>query len=170
MARNMMTNLSTRVNAAMRRAGLVVLAALAFAPQAAVSQQVDGPVHIGIIRPAIDGADALVASQRPDGTWDDVDYRSQLRGDWATAGHLYHYRDLASAYHASGDVRYLEAAKKALAWWAEVMPVCPNWWYNEIGCPRAVGPATVMIMESLDGKDIEAAAKILAKASFKQTG
>lgn len=116
------------------------------------------------------GADALVAAQRSDGTWADVDYQSKLRGDWGTAGHLYHYRDLASAYHASGDVRYLEAAKKALAWWAEVMPVCPNWWYNEIGCPRAVGPATVMIMESLDSNDIEAAAKILAKASFKQTG
>lgn len=108
----------------------------------------------------------LLESQKEDGTWASVDYKDKLRGAWKTAKHMENYRTLAVAYHATGNVKYLDAARKALKYWYETMPTCPNWWYNQIGIPRAFGPATLLIMKDLPQEDIDGAIKILKLSRF----
>lgn len=115
-------------------------------------------------------ADNLLESQKDDGSWDGIDYQSQIRGAWPTERHVLNFSTLACAYYQTGKEAYLSAARKALKYWYVNMPVCPNWWYNEIGIPRSLGPSVILIMKDLPQEDIDGAAKILAKSSFKQTG
>lgn len=154
---------------------LAVLSASLFAEERILTEATHAHViefFETVLKPGygIKDVDRLVAEQKADGTWDDVDYNSKLRGAWRTALHIDRYAGLAAAFHRTGNQKYLLAAKKALNYWAETMPVCPNWWYNEIGCPRSLGPATILVMKDLSQEDIDKAVKILSRASFKQTG
>ncbi|MDO4949405.1 MAG: polysaccharide lyase family 8 super-sandwich domain-containing protein [Bacteroidales bacterium] len=114
-----------------------------------------------------------LSAQNADGSWPDVEYNDhddRNRGAWRSMLHLTRYRILCCAYHLTKKQEYLDGAQKALRYWYETMPYSPNWWYNEIGAPRSLGPATILIMKSLSQKDLQGAAKVLSAAKIQKTG
>lgn len=119
---------------------------------------------------SVPNADTFLASQQEDGTWTDIDYKSQLLGAWPCAIHASRYKILASAYHQTGEKKYLDGARKALKYWMVNKPVSDNWWYNQIGIPEQFGPASVLIMGSLSKEEINGVVEILSKARFGMTG
>ncbi len=121
---------------------------------------------------AVNASDAL-STQNADGSWPDVNYNDhddRNRGAWQSMAHLNRYRSLCCAYHLTQERKYLHAASKALRYWYETMPYSPNWWWNEIGAPRCLGPATILIMNDLSDNDLKGAAKVLNAAKIQKTG
>lgn len=82
---------------------------------------------------------SVLDSQRPDGTFSDVNYRDRDGGRWDLRRHWQKLEILARACHAETvpeqSARLRSAVIRGIEHWAENGYVCPNWWYNEIGIP-----------------------------------
>ena len=93
----------------------------------------------------------IVAAQRPDGSWPDVDYAADGGSVWSPSRHLSdHALYLARAAFASGDASLRAAVVKALDRWAANPPQCANWWWNEIGAPQDFALAALLVDAALD--------------------
>ena len=97
-----------------------------------------------------DQAAKLLASQKDDGSWPDVEYASQARSSWPPATHL--TRALALTVYArridtppADAAKSLAAVHKALAYWKQHDYQCPNWWYNQIGVPKIIGNTALLL-------------------------
>ena len=82
----------------------------------------------------------------PAGRWADLDYDSPARSGWPPQIHNNRLLAMAAAAGrpdvAEADrARLLDAAHRAFAWWIAHDYQCPNWWYNQIGVPKAIGTA-----------------------------
>ena len=131
----------------------------------------DNPGHTGTDG---DRSDSLIAGESPfTYKWADIEYAPGDRTVWESVTHL---RRILSAVSCAGpgrlrsDAAFRERITGALRFWTVLDLKNPNWWYNEIGCPRSLGPATILVMKDLSQEDIDKAVKILSRASFKQTG
>ena len=81
---------------------------------------------------------------KPDGSWADIDYANPCRSAWPAAQHPQRILTLAIAEHQPGITKEERAQLKAaclsaMAWWRLHDPQNPNWWYNVIGVPQALG-------------------------------
>lgn len=133
-----------------------------------------------VIRELPEGAnDSLTArwltSFRSDSTWGDIDYASQQRGAWPPAYHLQRiseisrsYKTPASPYYAQPEVSRL--LHQALNKWFDMGLQCPNWWYNEIGGPRFLGPALLMLDKELSPQERQRAVSYMGQARIGMTG
>jgi len=98
---------------------------------------------------ATDLALKLVAEQKSDGTWPDVDYAGKGRASWGPFAQL--TRTLSLTLYArrspgTDDARKcLAAAHLALAYWDKNDFKCPNWWYNTIGVPKMLGTIGILM-------------------------
>lgn len=106
----------------------------------------------------------------PDGSFSDVDYQSRIRGGWPVEIHALRVQRLAIRYVRKGDMAARDAALSAMRYWHSEMPECPNWWYNEIGVPRAMGPAYLLLLDDMSKQDVEGAIRVLGRAGLRQTG
>ena len=97
------------------------------------------------------GAAKYRATIRPDGSWPDIDYSSQLRSKWTTATkHLkVRLHALASDWYRNRNRASLDAAHLALRFWLSRRFTNPNWWWNVIGVPMCIGDAALMMDEEL---------------------
>ncbi|MBN2307540.1 MAG: polysaccharide lyase 8 family protein [Candidatus Hydrogenedentes bacterium] len=89
-----------------------------------------------------------------DGSWPDVDYANQARTAWTASHHLSRIRTMATAYcapgsPANGDAALKAAILKALDFWFAKDLRNPNWWWNEIGVQLTLGPALLMLDDTL---------------------
>ncbi len=113
---------------------------------------------------------------RPDGTWPDVDYRSQQRSSWHTAAHLYRVRAMAQAYAArghalAGDRALRDAIVRALGHWLEKDYRNPNWWWNRIGVPKEVDRILLLMGDAVPKPLFDKAVNgILARPGIGMTG
>ena len=112
----------------------------------------------------------LVRLQNADGSFSDIDYDDSKRSAWEPKEHAMRIERLAIRYARTGDPLSLELARKALRYWGWRKPVCRNWWYNEIGIPRRIGPAALLLKDALSGEEIAVAIEVLEKASISRTG
>ena len=98
------------------------------------------------------GAAKYRATIRPDGSWPDIDYSSQLRSKWTTATkHLkVRLHALASDWYRNRNRASLDAAHLALRFWLSRRFTNPNWWWNVIGVPMCIGDAALMIYHNID--------------------
>ena len=55
-------------------------------------------------------------------------------------------------------------------YWFQNKPVCKNWWYNEIGIPKVLGPVFLLMKEQLSPQEKQAAVEVMEKARFGMTG
>lgn len=83
--------------------------------------------------------------------------------------------ELAKLYRAEeGDCHWepkLESViHLALGYWFREKPVCKNWWYNQIGVPKTLGPAFLLMKEQLNPEEKEAAIEVMENAKFGMTG
>lgn len=118
---------------------------------------------------------AFMQSQLPDGSWPDIDYKDNKRSRWAPANHATRIQALSKIYKTPGSKFYnskeLSAViHKAMDFWFGAGLVCPNWWYNEIGVPRLLGPAFLLLKNELSATEKEHADEVLSKAGFRMTG
>lgn len=91
---------------------------------------------------------------QPDGSWPDLDYASQARSGWSPATHWSRVAAMVTAASdpamASGDrAVLLTAVHRAFAFWAAHDFQCTNWWFNEIGIPKAIGTASLLLGDEL---------------------
>jgi chondroitin AC lyase len=99
-----------------------------------------------------------VASQRPDGSWSDVDYADRTSSangkTWSAYIALYRMLALTQAYRdpdaaGFGDPAVLTAVERALLHWDAVDPGNSNWWETEIGESIAMGRISVLLGDVL---------------------
>ena len=112
------------------------------------------------------GADG-VRAQREAGTWPDVDDTTVTRSRWPIRTHLEHLVDLARAKRTPET----EAAfHKALGYWLKGDYTNPNWWWNEIGVPLAIGSAALQMDDCLTDAERKGVLRIMARSTIRMTG
>jgi chondroitin AC lyase len=114
----------------------------------------------------------LLDTQGKDGSWPDIDYNDPATTTWPSLQHMDRARDLAlmwadphSELHREPRVR--EAVGRAWEFWFRRDPVNENWWHNEIGVPRALAPALLMLKEKLTPREKEQGLRILRRSEIK---
>ncbi|MFD0663347.1 polysaccharide lyase family 8 super-sandwich domain-containing protein [Thermocatellispora tengchongensis] len=62
-------------------------------------------------------------------------------------------------------------AMRALDAWLRLDPVCPNWWYNQLGVPRRLGDAALLLHPRLTAAQRERVGELLGRATWdRMTG
>lgn len=116
-----------------------------------------------------------LAEQTAEGTWPDIDYQDRKRSGWEPRVHTERILELAKQY-ASPQSPYYRSAQveacihKALRWWFTAKPVCPNWWYNQIGVPKTLGNAFLLFEPQLTADERQGAIEVMEHARFGMTG
>ena len=118
---------------------------------------------------------ALLANLKPDGSWADIDYADQTRGDWKAAHHTKRLLEMARIYSQPGTPLYRDTAlggaiHLALGNWLLKKYKNPNWWYQDIGTPRALAPVLLLMEKELSPKEKEAGLKIVGRCPIGSTG
>ncbi|MCI2083205.1 MAG: sugar lyase [Bacteroidales bacterium] len=109
------------------------------------------------------------------GEWSDIDYADKTRGRWQPTLHLTRLYALAKLYSDPGSKWYRnprlhEALHSGIAYWLRTMPVCPNWWHNDIGVPKKMTAILLMIRDELSEDEISGGLKVLERSKFGRTG
>lgn len=117
----------------------------------------------------------LSAFQPQDSLWPDLDYQSQQRGSWPPALHVQRISTIARSYKTPDSPYYNKqevsaVMHQAMNKWFDMGLVCPNWWYNEIGGPRILGPALIMLYDELTDAERLKAIKYMGQAKIGMTG
>lgn len=107
--------------------------------------------------------------------WKDIDYTDMSRGGWDMTLHITRIYALAKSYKWPQSPYYLdsklsELLHKAAGWWFDNMPVNPNWWHNDIGVPKKLSAAMILLHDELTDQEIEGALKVLERSRFGRTG
>ena len=117
-------------------------------------------------------AEQMLAAQREDGSWPDLDYDDPATTTWPSLRHMERARDLALTWADPGselhrDPRVREAVGRAWEFWFRRDPVNENWWHNEIGVPRALAPAMLVMKDELTPREKEQGLRILERSEIK---
>lgn len=112
---------------------------------------------------------------KAEGRWNDIDYSASDRGSWPATLHVTRMLSLAKLYKSPGsEWEGSEALKdllhSAMRWWFVNMPVCPNWWHNDIGVPKKMTTVLLMLRDELSPEEIEGGLKVLRRSKFGKTG
>lgn len=107
--------------------------------------------------------------------WKDIDYTDMSRGGWDMTLHITRIYALAKSYKWQQspfykDVKLGELLHKAAGWWFDNMPVNPNWWHNDIGVPKKLSAAMILLRDELSEKELQGALKVLERSKFGRTG
>lgn len=109
-----------------------------------------------------------------DGSWPDIDYAGAARSNWQAASHLHRLQLMAIACRlAQGDPSASTLRTKtllALSFWLDHDYQNPNWWWNEIGTPQAIGRAAILMRDSLTPDQMQKTIKILDRSVLSMTG
>ncbi len=117
-------------------------------------------------------AQELLLTQRPDGSWPDINYDDPAETKWPSLQHVERATLLATAWAKPGtDLHHNPAVREATgrAWefWFARDPINTNWWHNEIGVPRALAPGLLLLHDELTPREKEQGQRILARAEIK---
>ncbi len=126
-------------------------------------------------KPSEDHAEQYAASLSKDGTWADIDYGSRHRAGWQPASHLTRVRvmamRLAAGRQTGPETEALhQAIDRALDHWFAKRYQAPNWWWNEIGVPRAMRDIVVLLNNDLNGPRRQAAIEVIGQYRVSGTG
>ena len=116
-----------------------------------------------------------LSKQKSDGSWEDIDYQDKKRSGWEPKKHAERVLELSKLFHSPSTKYYhsekvLQSIHSALAYWFTNKPVCPNWWYNQIGVPKTFGEAFVLLEDQLSPKEKVGAIEVMDHAKFGMTG
>lgn len=119
--------------------------------------------------------DAYLSLLLPDGRWADIDYADTKRSGWEPKQHADRLLQMAKLYKTPGSPRFgskelCSQIHLALDFWLRERPKCLNWWQNEIGIPKTLGPACILIEDELSPGERSGIIDVLAAARFKMTG
>ncbi|GAB3414753.1 polysaccharide lyase family 8 super-sandwich domain-containing protein [Niabella aquatica] len=119
--------------------------------------------------------DIILSRYQPDGSFSDIDYESQNRSGWPSRLHVDRLQDLARNYKKKGGPYYMSSKilaiiHQSLQFWIDKKPVSSNWWYNQIGIPKALGETALLLEAELTQSEKAAVLSILQNARFGMTG
>lgn len=143
-------------------------------PEKEVSDQVVVELHQRYATPASE-VERLLAALQPDGSWNDVDYSDRKRSGWAPKVHADRILTLAKLYGMPRSdfyrsPRLCDALHRTMNFWFEKKLECPNWWYNQIGIPKTLGPAFLLFEEQLSAREKQEAVRVMEHSRFGMTG
>lgn len=107
-----------------------------------------------------------ISEQTENGTWPDINYQDQKRSGWEPRVHTERILELTKQY-TSPESPYYHSDKveacihKALHYWFTAKPVCPNWWYNQIGVPKTLGNAFLLFEPQLTAEERQSAIQVM---------
>ncbi len=112
---------------------------------------------------------------RKDGSWADINYADIKRSGWEPKQHAERILELSKLYYSEETEFYKseeisKAIHSALAYWFSAKLKCRNWWYNEIGVPKTLGPAFILLEEQLSVEEKQFAIEVMSDAKFGMTG
>ena len=75
----------------------------------------------------------ILQLQRSDGSWEDIDYDSQIRSNWCSGEHMRRTRNLARCWAKPGqklyhDPKIGDSIRRAVADWCNHKRQSANWW------------------------------------------
>lgn len=90
------------------------------------------------LQPDYPEAQEVLKSQKPDGSWADINYDDHIVSAWQPGKHIDRVKQLAGAYAKKGNPSYhdkamLAGVEKGLQFWYARKPKSDNWWHNFIG-------------------------------------
>jgi chondroitin AC lyase len=104
------------------------------------------------------------ASLRPDGSWEDIDYRDQTYSGWEPAEHVRRLQDMARSWRLGAGGPALKAKLlKALDCWLRRNPRCGSYWWNAIGVPLLLYPTLFLLEDELPDPSMKAGIDILGR-------
>lgn len=119
--------------------------------------------------------DEYLAGLNEDGAWKDINYQDTKRSGWEPKMHGRRILEMAKYYKSASidaprKAVVLAAIHRALNFWFTTSPVCKNWWYNQIGLPKNLGEAFVLLKDELTPKEMEGAVKVMSQSRLGMTG
>lgn len=110
-----------------------------------------------------------------DGSWRDIDYADTRRSGWDPKRHADRLLEMVKVYLTRGTPLYAsrslnEKIHRGLGYWFSTRPKCLNWWQNEIGVPKTLGPACLLIEDELTEEERQGIVDVLSAARIKMTG
>ncbi len=121
----------------------------------------------------------ILSTFHTDGSWSDINYQDKTRSGWKVKEHVErllpmcrYYRVLLSKNKNKEAQSLLVKIKQALRYWADMNPISPNWWHNEVGVPKTLGSALVLVWNELPSPLQDKLMKIVFKqhVQFGMTG
>lgn len=119
--------------------------------------------------------ESVLRTLRSDGTWSGINYADTNRSGWQPKKHLENilvlvkaYRTKSSSYHLSAEVE--DAVHRGLAYWITAKPVCPNWWYNQIGAPKTMSAIALLFEENMSKQERKGVIEVLNASKIGMTG
>jgi chondroitin AC lyase len=116
-----------------------------------------------------------IATVKSDGSWSDINYKDSDRSGWEPAKHAERILFLTKVYMNPGSPFYKneilgKALHNAMDFWFKAKLICPNWWYNEIGVPKTLGPAFILLRDLLTPDELASAVQVMNHSHFRMTG
>lgn len=133
-------------------------------------------VEYAVKTSASDGLAELHFSEiREDGTWADVDYASQRRGNWPTRIHLDRLCAMATMHADSRSAHFEDPvlARRILggvAHWIQKDYQNPNWYNARIGVPYRLGSVLLLLGDAVPEEILAGARPILFRSELGMTG
>ena len=112
----------------------------------------------------------ILKKQKADGSWTDINYADKKRSGWEPKQHAERTLLLTKYHFGHPDARTGEAIHRALNFWFTQKPQCLNWWYNQIGIPRTLGPAFLLFREEMTKDELSEAIRLMKNSRFGMTG
>lgn len=119
----------------------------------------------------------LVSTLGTDGSWKDINYSDTKRSGWEPKKHTERILKLTKYYYRNRQIlkpsetsRLTNTIHQAMNFWFSQGLVCKNWWYNQIGIPRTLGPAFLLFEEEMSGQEKQDAVKVMMNSAFGMTG
>lgn len=110
-----------------------------------------------------------------DSSWSDLNYRDASRSGWQPSVHAERLMVLAKAYKDasgkySGHPELGKAIHRAMGYWFAGDFRCRNWWYNQIGVPKMLGTAFLLMESEMSADEKAKAVKYMENAKLGMTG
>ena len=130
------------------------------------------PATVAKAAAAANTAKALQSKLLSNGSWPDVPYANQDRGNWLATAHLARARSMAVAVRSPlsplvNSSSLLSSVNAALGYWLEHNFRNPNWYWNEIGVPQLLCD-TLLLLEGrgLGSSDVQLALSSVGQAQM----
>ncbi|MEG0602155.1 MAG: polysaccharide lyase family 8 super-sandwich domain-containing protein [Mucinivorans sp.] len=109
------------------------------------------------------------------GRWRDIDYQNDDRSGWQPSFHAVRLYTLARAYYSAGSAYYRlpilhQIIMRGVDYWNTAGHLCANWWYNEIGVLKLMGPVYLLIKSEMTNSQLAAGLAVMNRAKFGMTG
>ncbi len=119
----------------------------------------------------------LINTLHTEGSWEDINYADTKRSGWEPKKHTERILKLTKYYYQkkqtlkpSERAQLVNTIHQAMNFWFSRKLVCKNWWYNQIGIPRTLGPAFLLFEQEMSEQEKQDAIKVMMNSAFGMTG